>query len=156
VVTGSAGEAVRVFDIEAQEQVHVWASHTDTVTAVAYSPDGKQILSASADKSIKLWAAADRTMGIRDTLANWVHPGTVTAAAFSTDGRWVVSSCDDGVLRVWDVANPGNTRPVREQKLDAPPRRAVFSPVAGSPRVAAASGNNLVLWDAEGSAPVRV
>lgn len=156
VVTGSAGEAVRVFDIEDQEQVHVWASHTDTVTAVAYSPDGKQILSASADKSVKLWAAADRTSGIRDTLANWVHPGTVTSAAFSADGRWVVSSCDDGVLRVWDAANPGNTRPAREQKLDAPPRRAVFSPVSGSTRIAAASGNNLVLWDAEGSAPVRV
>ena len=156
VVTGSAGEAVRVFDIEDQEQVKVWASHTDTVTAVAYSPDGKQILSASADKSVKLWAAADRTTGIRDTLANWVHPRTVTAAAFSADGHWVVSSCDDGVLRVWDAASPGNTRPAREQKLDAPPRRAVFSPVSGSTRIAAACGNNLVLWDAEGLAPVRV
>ncbi|MCJ1423010.1 hypothetical protein MMC29_000891 [Sticta canariensis] len=75
-------------------------SHSNGVWGVAFSPEGKQIASASFDRTIRLWDSA--TGAARSTLKG--HSGGVRAVAFSPDGKQIASASDDQTIRLWDSA----------------------------------------------------
>ncbi|MBI4615356.1 MAG: DUF4062 domain-containing protein [Planctomycetes bacterium] len=75
------------------------AGHSSRVTACAYSPDGRRVVSASFDKTLKVWDA--QTGQELATLAG--HWNWVSACAYSPDGRRVVSASGDKRLKVWDA-----------------------------------------------------
>jgi WD40 repeat protein len=68
--------------------------------AVATSPDGTWLATASDDETLRLW---DRDTG---TLLHSLtgHTDMVRAAAISSDGTWLASASGDGTVRVWDRA----------------------------------------------------
>jgi WD40 repeat protein len=75
-------------------------SHQGQVNAVAFSPDGKTLLTGSRDGTARLWLAANGQpigQGLR-------HQGWVGAVAFSPDGRAVVTGSKDGTARLWRAA----------------------------------------------------
>ncbi|OCH89251.1 hypothetical protein OBBRIDRAFT_31370 [Obba rivulosa] len=74
--------------------------HNTIVTRVAFSHDGKRIVSSSLDKTIRMW---DAETG--QTVAGPFngHTDEVTSVAFSPDGKRVVSGSSDETIRVWDV-----------------------------------------------------
>jgi WD40 repeat protein len=67
---------------------------------VAFSPDGKQVVSGSGDETVRLWDAA--TGAALQTLEG--HTDYVRSVAFSPDGKQVVSGSDDETVRLWDAA----------------------------------------------------
>jgi WD40 repeat protein len=90
------------------------------VTAAAFSADGKTIVSASSDNTLKLWDGATG----REIRTLTGHGSYVTAAAFSPDGKTIVSGgcdvyetgkgCTRGVVKLWDVSEwtqPGGAMP---------------------------------------------
>ena len=65
--------------------------------SVAFSPDGKQIVSGSADKTIRLWDLHGNQIG----QPFQGHENWVWSVAFSPDGKQIVSGSDDQTIRLW-------------------------------------------------------
>jgi WD40 repeat protein len=76
------------------------AAHADTVFGARFSPDGKQLASAAADRLVKLFDA-ESGQQVRSFAGHTAH---VLAISFSGDGRYLVSSGSDNVAKLWDVA----------------------------------------------------
>jgi WD40 repeat protein len=73
--------------------------HTDPVTALAFSPDGRWLASGSSDGTVRLWdpvtGAADRTLT--------GPPEGVATVAFSADGRILASAGHGPTVWLWDA-----------------------------------------------------
>src|SRR5262249_24351381 len=74
--------------------------HKGTVVSAAFSPDGKQIVSGSDDRTLRLW---DRASG-KEIRAFTGHEGFVKSVACSPDGKQVLSGATDDTVRLWDAA----------------------------------------------------
>jgi WD40 repeat protein/serine/threonine protein kinase len=99
---------ITLFDAATGAPGASWRPHRDKVCALAFSPDGRFLLSTSYDGSAKVWDVA--TQRLRAVLLG--HFGPVYGAAFSPDGRTVVTSGTEGQYQVmlWDVSALGIKR----------------------------------------------
>jgi WD40 repeat protein len=77
-----------------------YVGHDKEVRTAEFSPDGKLIVSASEDGSIRLWDIQSG-QAIGEPLI--AHDGDVWSASFSKDGKRIVSAGKDGTIRLWDV-----------------------------------------------------
>ena len=69
--------------------------------SAAFSPDGKRIVTASEDKTARIWdAATGKPIG--EPLKG--HEDAVCSAAFSPDGKRIVTASRDKTARLWDAA----------------------------------------------------
>ena len=76
---------------------HVLAGHAGPVTSACVSPDGALVVTASDDKTARVWALADGAL-VR-TLEG--HAGGVMSACVSPDGAFVVTASADKTARVY-------------------------------------------------------
>ncbi len=74
--------------------------HTAPIRSVAFAPNGKMVLSAGHDNTVKLWDFA--TGKLVKSLRG--HGGWVRSAAFSPDGHWVLSGSHDYEAKLWSIA----------------------------------------------------
>src|SRR5664279_5166498 len=84
-----------------------FAGHPGLVRAVAVTTDGRTIISAGYDGTVRTWDSATGHPG--HTLTG--HTGAVHAVAVTADGRTIISAGYDGTVRTWDSAtgHPGHT-----------------------------------------------
>jgi hypothetical protein len=98
-VTAPAALPLRAATLDAE--VKRLAGHKDAVTAAAFSPDGKFLVTGSADKSAVLWDVAEGKAVRRFD----GHANAVDSIAFSRDGNRIATGSIDRTARVWDVKN---------------------------------------------------
>jgi ribosomal protein L22 len=82
------------------------SGHTGEVNSVAFSPDGKWLLTGSDDKTARLWDAA--TGAEVRTFSG--HTDQVWDVAFSPDGKEVLTGSADGTAKLWDAATGAEVR----------------------------------------------
>jgi WD40 repeat protein len=115
----------------------------------AFSPDGRRIVTASWDKTARLWDA-ETGKPIGEPLKG--HEKAVNSAAFSPDGRRILTASEDKTAQLWD-ADTG--KPIGEplRGHEGKVWSAAFSP-DGKRIVTASEDKTARLWDAEtGKAP---
>jgi WD40 repeat protein len=116
MVSGSADGTLKVWDSQSSHAARtlMWdrrapglSVRNNSVASVAFSSDGKRIVSGSNGGTLKVW---DAQTG-EEALTLKGHTGFVQGIAFSPDGKRIVSSSNDKTLKVWG-AQPG------EEQLD--------------------------------------
>jgi WD40 repeat protein len=103
--------------------------HMGFVAALAFSPDGKTLATASEDKFVRLWEVA----GGKELRRFTGHKGAVLAVAFSHDGKNLVTGSADNSVRLWNTASGAEVRRLQKHKYGVaavvfhPDRQALVS-----------------------------
>jgi WD40 repeat protein len=118
------------------------------VSSLAYSPDGRFVVSGSADSSIKIW---DLEKG-REMFTLPEHDGPVRSVAYSPDGKRVVSGAADYTVRLWDAETGEELKALTGHSN-------VVNSVAYSPDgrffASGSTDRTVKVWDAESGLPLR-
>ncbi len=122
----------------------VFEGHGDKVNSVAFSPDGKHVVSTSGDETIRIWEA---TAGIPGRPLRG-HDGPVFLAVYSPDGKMILSAgTRDKTVRLWDLST-FKVAKVMEGHED----EVHFVGLGPNGMMASLSKDGVVkLWDADGA-----
>ena len=90
---------VWLYDTDTSKELALLKGHTGTVTCVAFSTDGKTLVSGSVDTTIRCWDTL--TGKLKATLTG--HVGSITLLKFLPDGEILASGSRDDTIRLWDL-----------------------------------------------------
>ena len=103
VATAGADGHIAIWTAGSAQPDSVLEGHTAPIAALAVSPDGTTLASASWDQTVRLWPLAGGAPRVLDG-----HTQNVNGVAFAPDGRTLVSVSYDRNLRIWPLAGPAS------------------------------------------------
>ncbi len=134
------GQKVLMWDVKTGAAIASPPGHTGWVRALAYSPDGRVVLTGGVDGTARFWSASTG----RPAGPVLRHSGPVMDVAYSRDGRRVLTAVDRAV-RLWDTATG---RQLGQILHDRGLSLVALSP-DGKLVLGADSGQVVHLWDVE-------
>jgi WD40 repeat protein/tRNA A-37 threonylcarbamoyl transferase component Bud32 len=133
--------------LECPRLAQLWF-HQDTVNDVAFSPDGRWVLTASADHTARVWDVRTGQPRFDNYLQ---HDHFIVRASFSADGRRIVTASDDKTAKVWDAATGRLIATLRGHS--GPVQDARFSP-DGAQVVTGSDDKTARLWSSDTGNPI--
>src|SRR3954463_13098159 len=103
--TAGADGRIAIWNADNTRPDAVLEGHTAPIAALAVSPDGTTLASASWDQTVRLWPLAGGAPRVLDG-----HTQNVNGVAFAPDGHTLVSVSYDQSIRIWPLA--GSASPV--------------------------------------------
>jgi WD40 repeat protein len=100
---------IKLWNLKTGERITTWRGHTKLITALAFLPDGKTLISAGEDKAIILW---DAEQG-QETRKLKGQEGAITALALTADGKTLASGSSDRTVFLWDLATYKHGPPLK-------------------------------------------
>ena len=128
-----------VLDAVTHRETMVLKGHAATVLSVAFSPDGKRIVTGSEDATARIWNAET---GAEIAVLRGHNGGL--SASFSPDGKRILTAGLDGTARIWDAATGEQTVLLQHNKSV---NSAAFNH-DGTRVVTGDDGGNATVWDA--------
>lgn len=92
-------ETIKLWDIKESRYTDVLKGHTDLITSLLITSDGKTIISGSRDKTIKIWDMQSKEC--INTLKG--HIDSVNSIAVTKDRKSIMSRSRDNTLKLWDI-----------------------------------------------------
>lgn len=114
------GKSIYVSETATGKALAMLEEHPDSITALAFSPDGKLFATADGTWTVHLWEISTGKH-IRSLTG---HPGQVNALAFSPDSKTFASA--GGTLRIWDITT-GELRHAPDKDLGSINRICFFT-----------------------------
>ena len=111
ILSGGSDKIARIWDPESGRELRRFAGHETWVNAVAYSPDGRRVLTGCGGDIVEgqFTHGSDTTLRIWDVASSQEvcrlqgHTASVTSVAFSPDGRRALSGSLDKSVRLWNL-----------------------------------------------------
>jgi WD40 repeat protein len=139
-VSAGSDHTARLWDAVTGTELRRFEGHTNHITCVRFSRNGRRVLSASADGTVRLWNVhsgreLNRFVG---------HNDMIWSAAFSPEGRQVLSAGQDGTVRWWDVLS---ARELHCFRLHSASVESVTVSADGRRALCGAADGSVWLWD---------
>ncbi|MGA3165584.1 MAG: hypothetical protein ABSF14_05650 [Terriglobia bacterium] len=141
IQTASAADPT-VVELKAHKFVDSLRGHTGTVLGMAFSRDGKKVVTACEDGKVRVFSTGDWKLLL--TLSG--HQGPVHRAEFSPHGEWIASAGEDQTVRLWSAEDGSLLQTLSESQ--EPLLNVAFAP--DSSFIAASSEKIVLIWQRQG------
>jgi len=142
IASSAWGERVlRVWDAQTGSELMTLGDRKSDVERIAFSPDGKRIISGDRAGDVKIW---DATTGEMLTAIH-AHPDSIGCVAINSDGSRIASAgSTDKLIKVWD-AHTGVQVASLSGDREQPGGSLAFSP--DGKHIVSGWGNHIRMWE---------
>jgi len=154
LLSKSKPPTMKIFGVATGEEIKVFKTQ-ENIWSVAFSPDGKYVLSGGSNGQMDLWNISSRK-AIRTVEASggFMDP-RVNAVSFSSDGKLALSGGSDNTVRLWNAINLTQLNKFVGHDSFVGVNSVAFSP-DGRYALSAGYDSKIIMWDLVSGSEGRV